>query len=90
MTIHLSICCIAGLGAGMTEAILVVTPTETIKYVPSSPKPDFQEDRLLIRAVLCYDVSHAAGCFLRGDASELADSLIVCHKSGHNSGYLLA
>lgn len=29
---------IAGLGAGMTEAILVVTPTETIKYVPLSPQ----------------------------------------------------
>lgn len=31
----------------MTEAILVVTPTETIKYVPLCPSPpDFLEDRL--------------------------------------------
>jgi hypothetical protein len=25
--------CIAGLGAGMTEAIFAVTPSETIKYI---------------------------------------------------------
>jgi hypothetical protein len=27
--------CIAGLGAGMTEAIFAVTPSETIKYIIS-------------------------------------------------------
>lgn len=32
---HLNLCCVAGLGAGMTEAVLAVTPSETIKYVSS-------------------------------------------------------
>lgn len=39
MYVHLLVSyVIAGLGAGMTEAILVVTPTETIKYVPLLPQ----------------------------------------------------
>lgn len=40
---------LAGLGAGMSEAIVAVTPSETIKqvYSPHFPPPCLEEDIIL-------------------------------------------